>query len=104
MDRLIENLVRLSPSELDEILDKRDSGSFDDAWCMQDEAIPDVDEPFDAEDIFVKFSEITDHHEMCSYIADDLELLYRAAKAGITSDFLTYLKSCYGRGEVPCNW
>lgn len=104
MDELIENLARLNPSELDEILDKRDSGAFDDAWGTQNEAVPDVDEPFDAEDIFVKLSETTGHHEICSYIADDLELLYRAEKAGITSAFLTYLKSCYARGEVPSEW
>ncbi|EKU96195.1 hypothetical protein Lepto7375DRAFT_0170 [Leptolyngbya sp. PCC 7375] len=104
MDKLIENLVHLSSSELDEILDKRDLGAFDNAWCTQNEAVPEVDEPFDSEDIFVKLSKITNHHEICSYIADDLELLYRADKVGITSDFLTYLKGCYARGEVPCKW
>ncbi|ESA37406.1 hypothetical protein N836_03175 [Leptolyngbya sp. Heron Island J] len=104
MDKLIENLVHLSSSELDEILDKRDSGTFDDAWGIQSEAVPELDQPFNIEDIFVKLSEITGHHEICSYVADDLELLHRADKAGITSDFLTYLKSCYERGQVPNKW
>ena len=104
LDKLIENLATLTSSEFDEILDNRDLKEFDHAWCTQNQVIPDADPTFEAEEIFVKLSEITDHHEICSYIADDLDLLYRAEQAGIKSDFLSYLKSCYQRGEIPSNW
>lgn len=104
MDKLLNTLQQLSSTELDKILDKRDLNPFDSSWCSLNDLIPDPGESLDTKSIFIKLSEITNGHEICSYISDDLELIDRAEKAGIQSEFLNYLKNSYEKGEVPCEW
>ena len=104
MDNLYENIRKLSPSELDKILDKRDTKPFDKAWCETNNAIPLAKYPFSAKDIFLTLSKITIGHEICSYISDDLELLNRAKEAGIETDFLKYIRQCYENGVIPSEW
>ena len=104
MDKLIENLTKLSAEELDALLDRRDSRQFDCAWCELNESVPDPVHRFDTKEIFMRVSKATNAHEICSYISDDLELIYKLEKAGVESKFLSYLKACYEQGVVPCEW
>ncbi len=95
---------KLSSSELDVVLDKRDSEPFDTAWCNLNDITPKTNGSLNTREIFIKLSEITNGHEVCSYISDDLELIDRAERAGIESDFLNYLKASYEQGKMPCEW
>lgn len=104
MDILLESLNKLSSSEMDDILDKRDSDHFDLAWCNLNDITPATNRPLIAKDTFITLSGITNAHELCSYISDDLELIARADNAGVESDFLNYLKTSYEQGEIPCEW
>jgi hypothetical protein len=104
MDKLYETLKSLKTTELDEILDQRDSDSFDTEWCNLNDLTPEINDPLNTKDIFIKMSDITNGHEVCSYISDDLELIDRAIKTGIESDFLNYLKACYEQGKIPFEW
>ena len=104
MEKLISNLHALSSSQLDEILDKRDSNSFDSAWCELNDTVPITSVPFDLKAIFIKLSDASIQHEVCFYIADDLELMHRAEQAGIETDFLNALKMSYEQGIVPDEW
>ena len=104
MENLINHLSKMSSFELDEILDKRDSDSFDSAWCSVNDEIPDSDIKIDMKDIFIKLSEATESHEVCFYISDDLELINKAKIASYKSEFIKYLEKSYEQGVVPCEW
>ena len=104
MNELFENLAMLSGDELDEILDQRDSGMFDLAWCELNESVPELETRFDTKEVFTRLSKITSGHEICSYISDDLELIYKCDISKVESEFLNYLKDCYHKGIVPREW
>ena len=104
MENLINHLSKMTTCELDEILDKRDSDIFDSAWCSANAEIPDSEMRLDTKDIFIKLSEATECHEVCSYISDDLELINKAKIASYKSEFIQYLEKCYEQGIVPCEW
>ena len=55
MKNLINHLSKMSASELDEILDKRDSDIFDSAWCSANAEIPDSEIRLDTKEIFIEF-------------------------------------------------
>ena len=104
MNNLINRLSTMSPLELDKILDKRDSDRFDSSWCSVNDEIPDSDITIDTKDLFIKLSQATECHEVCSYICDDLELINKAKIVSYKSNFIQYLENCYEQGIVPCEW
>ena len=104
MDKLLSTLQQLDSQALDLILDQRDDDSFDQAWCKLNELVSESSASFDAKDIFIKLSGVTNGHEVCSYIADDFELIKKAEEFGVESEFLNYLKQSYEQGTVPCAW
>ncbi|ACA87759.1 hypothetical protein Swoo_3494 [Shewanella woodyi ATCC 51908] len=101
MDKLLETLESINSDELDKLLDQRDEDPFDSAWINLNQKVSKINVSIDNKDLFIKLSSATNHHEVCSYIADDLELINKAETLGIESEFLGYLKQCYEQGEVP---
>ena len=101
LDKLHRNLATLSPEQLDDILDVRDSEPFDSSWCELNELVGGDEQHPDAEDIFVEISSITNQHKITSYIADDIDLIHRAELKGIDTQFLQLLKRSYEEGTVP---
>ena len=104
MKNLLKTLQKLDSQALDQILDQRDGDSFCQAWCELDELVSVSSASFDAKEIFIKLSGITNTHEVCSYIVEDLELIIKAENLNIESKFLNYLKQSYEQGRVPCIW
>lgn len=104
IELLIKNLQSKSSNFFDEILDSRDEDAFDSAWVATNKMVPNETGVSGHESEFVILSLATKHHEICSYIQDDFELLERAAMYGIESPFLSYLKVCYEQGIVPSQW
>ena len=101
---LLKTLKSLSSVELDHFLVRRDSPSFDIAWTESCDLFDEYESFPDEEDIFIKLSEVTNQHEICSYISDDFELLYEAERKSIENPFLSYLKETYKQGKIPYNW
>ncbi len=104
MENILKTLQKLDSQALDIILDHRDGDSFSQAWCELDELVSKSSASFDAKEIFIKLSGITNAHEVCSYIVEDLELILKADDLSIESKFLNYLKQSYEQGRVPCTW
>ncbi|MFK8011127.1 MAG: hypothetical protein AB8B80_03735 [Marinicellaceae bacterium] len=104
MENLIRTLKKLDFHELDQILDQRDGESFSQAWCELHELVSTSSASFDAKEIFIKLSGITNAHEICSYIVEDLELIIKAEDLSVEPKFLNYLKKSYEQGTVPCTW
>ncbi len=101
MEKLLETLKSMSSDELDNLLDQRDEDPFDSTWVKLNQRVSEVNATIDSKDLFIRLSNATNHHEVCSYIADDLELINKAETLGIESEFLDYLKHCYEQGVVP---
>lgn len=101
MELLLKNLKKLTESQLDEILELRDNHSFDFMWTELYQQLPGESESEIHEDLFIALSKATNGHEITSYIVDDQELIHRAKKANLSSDFLSSLIVSYERGEVP---
>lgn len=104
MDKLLETLKSLSSEELDNLLDQRDEDPFDSAWVTLNQGVSGVNAFIESKELFIKLSNATNHHEVCSYIADDFELISKAETLGIKSKFLDYLKQSYEHGKVPSEW
>lgn len=104
IELLIENLESKNSNFFDEILDSRDGDAFDSAWVATNQMVPSEGWISGNESMFLNLSSATKHHEICSYIQDDFELLERAATYGIESPFLSYLRACYEQGIVPSQW
>jgi lipopolysaccharide biosynthesis regulator YciM len=104
LEKLLSTLKQLDSQVLDLILDQRDEGLFDRAWCILSELVSESSTTYDAKDILIKLSAVTNSHEVCSYIADDFEFIKKAEVLGIQSEFLDYLKQSYEQGKVPCTW
>ena len=104
MDKLLETLKSMSSDELNTLLDQRDENPFDSAWVNLNQLAGEAEVSIDNKDLFVKISHATNHHEVCSYIIDDFELINKAETLGIESKFLDYLKQCYEQGCVPREW
>lgn len=100
---LIETLSSLSNDEMDAILDTRDTDPFDSSWCQLNEIVGGNESHPNAKDFFLIVSNVTNQHEITSYIADDVDLIYRAGKKGIKTPFLRYLEDCYKKGLIPSN-
>ncbi|WP_444958828.1 hypothetical protein [Microbulbifer sp. ZKSA002] len=104
MNKLLETLQSLSSDDLDNLIDQRDEGPFDCTWVKLNQCISEVSATIDNKELFIRLSNATNHHVVCSYIADDLELINKAETLGIESEFLDYLKHCYQQGVVPSEW
>ncbi|WP_444943047.1 hypothetical protein ACJJIK_13535 [Microbulbifer sp. ZKSA006] len=104
IESLIENLRTHSPDQLNEILDLRDEPSFDEAWVEANELVGGTETFNSEQSCFSQLLGVTGQHEVCSYILDDLNLLYRARTKNINTPFIQYLKGCYEQGAVPHQW
>ena len=104
IEKLITRLSGLSEDELNTILDCRDTDPFDSDWRRLYDSVGGKETPPDADDIFFRISEATRQHEIASYIADDLDLIFRAEMKSVEDPFLRYLCTCYKEGEVPIEW
>lgn len=91
----------MSQDALDSLLDRRDSEPFDSAWCELFQLVGGDERHPSAENIFIGISNATGHHEITSYIADDIDLIYRAEMRNVESPFLTVLKRYCEEGIVP---
>lgn len=94
-------LSSMSADEMDSLLDIRDSDPFDSAWCNLDQQVGGDERHPDAKNIFMGISNATSQHEITSYIADDIDLIYRAKLRNVESPFLAVLKRSYAEGTVP---
>ncbi|WP_166831251.1 hypothetical protein [Thalassoroseus pseudoceratinae] len=103
-EELAVALSSQSEEDLNAILDTRDAGSFDSEWCRVNELVGGNERHPEAKAIFIQFSNSTRQHDIVSYIADDIDLLFRAEHRGISSPFLDYLRSCYAKNTVPSKW
>lgn len=101
VDILQYKLRTFSDDELNSILDKRDSFEFEKYWLALAKQVESVAIDFEGEERFVKLSQATGGHEICSYIIEDIELIEKAMIKQIESPFLSYLMDSYKKGEVP---
>jgi len=101
VDTLQYKLRSFSDEDLDSILDKRDSSKFEKHWLDLAEKVEPVELNFEGEERFVKLSQATGGHEICSYIIEDIELIEKAIINQIDSPFLSYLIDSYKKGAVP---
>jgi hypothetical protein len=104
LETLLATLSKHSEDSLNAILDSRDAEPFDTAWCQLSEIVGGDETHPDAEAIFIRISEATHQHEITSYIADDIDLLFRSERKEIDDPFLEYLRSCYAAGTIPSEW
>jgi hypothetical protein len=104
LENLITTLSALSQEEMDGILDVRDAAPFDSSWCALNEIVGEIDRYPEAKDTFIQISTATHQHEITSYIADDIDLIFRAENKGIDTPFLRYLADCYSKGIIPREW
>lgn len=94
----------MTTEELDDLLDERDENSFECAWIDLNARVSHVKSHTDCKDLFIKVSNATNHHEICSYIADDMVLMNKAETLKLDSKFLDYLQQSYKQGIVPSKW
>ncbi len=102
IDSLKNKLSTMSAEDMNDILDNRDTNSsFESSWLKLYNDVGGNGTYPDAKNIFINISNVTHQHEITSYIADDIDLIYRADQKGIQTSFLQYLKDCYKKGVVP---
>lgn len=94
----------MSADELDSLLDQGDEAPFDSMWIKLNLRVCEVSVTKDYKELFLRLSNATNHHEVCSCITGDLELINKAEIKDIDSEFLDYLKHSYEQGVVPCEW
>jgi len=99
-EKLLLSLSKMEQDKLDELLDLRDDDSFDKQWLDLYEKC-DISTKAQTKELFLSLSKLTQGHEICSYISDDLELIQKARALGIESKFLDYLESSYEKGIFP---
>ena len=102
--KLENTLCSMIATDFDEILDMRDKPAFDESWCQIFEVVAEVEVQFNREALFKKISNVTEHHEITSYIVDDFELLAKAKRLGLNAGFTDYMRECYEKGNVPHIW
>ena len=100
--------------DLDEILDVRDSESFEKDWLQCFKKIknklekspltkPQIDLIDKLREVsFMAVSNATKQHEIASYISDDFELISKAALLGGSFEYAENLLNVYLAGELPC--
>ena len=101
LGKLTDKLKALSCDELNEILNIRDENPFDSEWCYLNNELSGVPSNFRGEDIFTRLSEVTNSNEVCTYIIEDLELIYKAETCGYSSTLLSLLIDSYNNGNIP---
>ena len=101
LDILEKNLRSLNDEQMNQILDLRDSSFFENELLKLDDALSDVDLEFDGEERFIKLSNATSGHEICSYIIEDIEMIEKALLINYQSPLVVYLMRCYESGKVP---
>lgn len=105
----------LARVDCDALLDARDGEPFESVW-LQSKAT--VDEAWTRESpprhdeftvewvrrtMFLSVSRATGQHEIASAVSDDLELIARAAAAGLRDAFVLSLWDSYRGGEIPAS-
>ncbi len=104
LDALVRNLGGCKQVALDALLDRRDQDPFDGAWQDLRARVSGSERAAQAESVFVAVSDATQHHEIASYITDDLDLIEAAERQGVEDVLLDYMRECYQRGLVPHRW
>jgi len=99
-EKLLKNLSKLEQEKLDELLDYRDDDGFDKEWLDLYEKC-NISTKIESKELFLDLNKLTNGHEICSYISDDLELIQKARALGIDSQFLEYLEDSYKKGIFP---
>ncbi len=89
---------------LNDMLDQRDSPEFEQHWAIVFNSVNPVDCSPETEQVFLAVSEATEHHEIASYVADDIDLIYTASHKNYSSDFLTWLQNTYAAGQFPYSY
>jgi len=102
-DKLLKSLSKMEQDTLDELLDYRDDGGFDKEWLDLYEKC-NISTKAETKELFLSLSKLTNGHEICSYISDDLQLIQKARALGIDSQFLDYLESSYKKGVFPSRY
>lgn len=96
--------------DLDSVLDERDSDPFDREWVRCNDAVQSLleeqgDMPVDVSDLaqqsFLAASDVTDQHDIASYVSDDFRLIAEALSAGYEDQWLSSLLREYGRSQFP---
>jgi len=98
----MKQLKLMGEEEMNDVLDSRDSNKvFEDKLLALAESLAEVDCEFSGESTFIKMSNRTNGHEICSYVIEDLELIEKARFANIKSEFIEVLVESYSNGIVP---
>lgn len=111
MIELLNKLNAINYEELDieEILDKRDSDSFDGEWVRVYQAIEKLKKGKDVESTtkyrekaYRMVYEKSEDDELSGYISDDFGLIADSKILNYTDEWLDKLIACYQGAVIPC--
>lgn len=100
-ERLRANMAERDEDALNSMLDRRDGAEFESAWNELYESLGPLEHSPITEAVFLAISDATQQHEICSCIADDLDMIYAAQQKSVENEFLSWLKSEYISGRFP---
>ena len=98
--KLIKRLGAQTPPQLDAMVALMTEESYEQAWFDADHQAGNGSLfPADLDEVVTALAAATGEHEICSFVADDLTLLHRAAVAGLEDDpFIAALAAAYAKG------
>lgn len=108
---LLNRLVNINYEKLDidEILDKRESNSFDSEWVRVYQAIEELKKDKNIDDItdirekaFMMVYEQSSCNELAGYISDDFGLIVDSKALNYSDEWLNKLIACYEKNIIPC--
>ncbi|MEZ6142997.1 MAG: hypothetical protein R3B84_20730 [Zavarzinella sp.] len=100
-EQLSARMAELDTDALNAMLDQRDGAEFESVWNEIFYSLAPLKHSPITDTVFLSISDATQQHEICSYIADDLNLIFAAEEKGIENKFLSWLKDEYVRGRFP---
>ena len=101
LQTLVNEFNQLSCERLNDLLDLRDASPFSTAWLSARAEIPEGPPPTQLKEIFIAVSQATDQHEIASYVADDLELIFNAQQNQSDHPFVKQFAESYAQGHFP---
>ena len=111
MFELLDKLSKIDFEELDidDLLDKRDSDSFDSEWVRVYQTVEElkkgkvVDDTREIEKkAYITVYEKTEDDELAGYISDDFGLIAHCKMLGYTDEWLDKLIFYYENAKIPC--
>lgn len=101
------------PDLADDLLDERESDSFDGEWMRVYSAVQDAEVEGELQTKNVTIDElrewafkrahgISGHAEIAAAVSDDMELIARALQANYSDEWLGALWQTYREGRFPC--